>query len=378
MPIASTNRLEHRRDLSRRIASRRGPRSATSAILLALAFGALMLVVIVRPSQADSSMSGANGVPATNAAPVANPAAGLSALPTAIAAPAPTQKIFSSAEEGAEALVAAIQSGDPVALRAVLGTGATELLDSGDPAADRRNQDAFLKAYQAAHTIVTTSDTQAELRVGVDQWPLPIPLVRTGEVWQFDAERGKQEVMLREIGRNELGAIQVCEALADAEREYATRDWDGDGVLEYAAKILSTPGQHNGLYWETHLGEPQSPVGSLLAAASVDRLPDAKPLSVGPRSPYRGYLYRILTRQGRNAPGGVKDYMVNGNMVGGFAALAYPAHYGVTGIQTFLVNTAGAVFQKDLGSDTQRIAQEMTEFNPDDTWTSAVVKKAEP
>jgi len=283
------------------------------------------------------------------------------------AADAP-QKTFPSPEAGVAALIAAVRSDDAAALRTVLGPGSGDLLETGDAAADRQNRAAFLRSYEEAHAIARQDDSQAVLTVGRDQWPWPIPLVKTAERWRFDLDQGQQEILARRIGRHELEAMDACLAIAQAERAYAARDWDGDGVLEYAARLSSSPGKKDGLYWEGGPNADPSPMGAQLAWAGVDGSPEP---GAAPRVPYHGYLYRILTRQGRDAPGGARDYVVNGKMTGGFAALGYPAQYGVSGVMSFVVNQDGLLYEKNLGGDTAQIAARMSEFDPDPSWTSS-------
>jgi hypothetical protein len=286
--------------------------------------------------------------------------AGLLALPPHAEA---AQRSFDSPEAGAAALADAVQSNDSAALRAIFGN--RKLVSSGDPVADAANRAAFLAAYSQGHRIVTEG-RQAELRLGEQAWPLPIPLVQsTAGRWHFDTRQGESEVLSRRIGRNELAAIQVCQAIVDAQREFAARDSDGDGLREYAAKMTSAPGQRDGLYWPTAEDEALSPLGPLLAAAAQDGYLSA---NTGSLEPYHGYFYKILTRQGTYAPGGGYDYFVQGQMVSGFALLAWPARYGASGIMSFLVNQEGRVYQKNLGRKTSVLAAALSSFNPDTSW----------
>ena len=213
------------------------------------------------------------------------------------------------------------------------------------------------------------------LCVGKEDWPFPIPIVKDTSQWHFDSREGREEILARRIGRNELSAIQVCLGYVDAQREYAMKDWNGDGFLEYARKFKSDAGKKDGLYWETSEGDKESPLGLFFAAAGEQgydiKQPNRKP------SPYYGYYYRILTAQGEKAPGGAYDYMVKGKMIGGFALVAYPAQYGVSGIMTFVVNHNGIVYQKNLGEDTKKIAHAMKLFNPDGTWQQVRQPKRE-
>ena len=268
-----------------------------------------------------------------------------------------------------QAFVEAIRLNDPIVLQTLLGAKGLELFDSGDAAADAQWRKRFLNAYADAHKVVfKENNARAVLVVGRDEWPMPIHLVRSEEGWRFDASRAAEEILNRHIGRNELAAIQVCLAIVDAEREYATQDADGDGVPGFASKFVSSPGRRDGLYWETRDDEPLSPVGPLLAAAASEG-----PLSSDSAvfAPFHGYLYRILTQQGTHAPGGAYDYQVNGTLLGGFAVIAFPAQYGMSGVVSFMVNQDGVVYQKDLGQNTAALAAEMTEFDPDPSWRRA-------
>ena len=291
----------------------------------------------------------------------------LTLIVTAIVAlaDAPEQKNFASTEAGTTALVEAIKSNDEPALAAILGPDGSQLISSGDNVADTQSREAFIKAYNEAHKLVLEGDTQAILVIGKDEWPMPIPLVKSQDGWRFDTKRGAEEILDRRIGRNELNAIQVCLAIVDAERDYVAKDPDGDGIPEYASKFVSTPGKHDGLYWETKSEEPPSPLGPLLAAAARDGYTNSESSSL---EPYHGYFYKILTKQGKDAPGGAHDYLVNGQMIGGFAVIAYPARYGASGIMSFIVNQDGVVYEKDLGENTAAMASQMTTFNPDPSW----------
>jgi len=213
--------------------------------------------------------------------------------------------------------------------------------------------------------LVKEGDAKAVLEVSKDAWPLPIPIVMKRGTWRFDTRAGKEEILNRRVGRNELNTIQVCLAYVDAQRDYADLIREIDGRRKYAQQLFSEPGMKDGLYWEARPGEPPSPLGPLVAEAQKEgykRNPDSKP------SPYHGYFYRILKAQGRNAPGGNYDYVVDGNMIGGFALIAYPATYGSSGVMTFMVNQDGVVYQKDLGEDTLSVAPGLTEYDPDGTW----------
>jgi hypothetical protein len=275
------------------------------------------------------------------------------------------QKNFESPEAGVDALLEAVKSNDQTMLHSILGPHSRKLVSSGDEIADAQNREAFIKAYSDANKIVLESDTMATLVIGNDQWPLPIPLVRSGGGWRFDARQGEKEILARRIGANELAAIQVCLAIVDAEQEYAVQDLDGDGVPHYAAKFVSTPGNHDGLYWETQADETPSPLGPLLAAAANEGYAKSEPKAL---APYHGYYYKILTSQGPHAPGGAYDYVVKGTMIGGFAVLAFPARYGASGVMSFIVNHEGVVYERNLGRKTAELAAKITSFNPDASW----------
>jgi hypothetical protein len=276
------------------------------------------------------------------------------------------QKTFASPEEGVKALMEAAKKNDTNAMLAILGPEAKSLIESGDQVSDRAAGERFVKSYEESNKLVKSGDTKAVLEVGKDAWPFPIPLVKESAGWRFDSQEGKEEIINRRIGRNELDVIQVCLAIVDAEREYYQRDPDGDKLLQYAQKLISTKGKRDGLYWETKSGEQPSPLGLLVARARGEGYEGAG----GKPVPYHGYYYKLLTGQGKDAPGGAYDYLVRGKMMGGFGVVAYPAQYGSSGIMTFIVNHDGVVYQKDLGAKTASVAQAMTKFNPDKTWTA--------
>ena len=275
------------------------------------------------------------------------------------------QKTFASTEEAVKAAVAAARSNNEKELLAIFGAQAKEVLFSGDAVADKQRRGQFLAAYDEKNRLVTEGENTI-LIVGKQDWPFPIPLVKKGQSWVFDTQKGKEEILNRRIGENELFTIEVMLAIVDAQREFAIKDRDRDGLLEYAQKFASDPGKKNGLYWEAKQGEPQSPLGPIMTRARIEGY-QGKP-STTP-SPYHGYYYRILTRQGKEAAGGAYSYLWRGKMIGGFAVVAYPAQYGNSGIMTFIVNHEGKVFQKNLGKNTSSIAAAMTEYNPDSTWT---------
>lgn len=288
------------------------------------------------------------------------------AMPSAASREWFVQTTFSSTEEGVQAFVEAITLNDPSVLQTLLGVEGLELFDSGDPATDAQWRKRFLTAYADANTVVfDENNTRAILVVGRDAWSMPIPLVKSDEGWRFDARHAAREVLNRHNGRNELAAIQVCLAIVDAEHEYATKDADGDGVPGFASKFVSTPGKRDGLYWETREDEPVSPIGPLLAAAANEGPITSDSTTL---TPFHGYVYRMFTKQGKSAPGGAYDYWANGKLLGGFAVLAYPARYGMSGVVSFLVDQEGVVYQKDLGQNTAALAATMAEFDPDPSW----------
>jgi hypothetical protein len=277
------------------------------------------------------------------------------------------QTYFPRPDDGITALVEAVKSNDKPTLGAILGRDGIKLISSGDEVADTQSRETFMKAYNEGHKLVLEGDTDALLVIGKDEWPMPIPLVKSPEGWHFDTKRGEEEILARRIGENELAAIQVCLAIVDAERDYVAQDRDGDGLPEYATKFVSTPAEHDGLYWETKAEEPPSPLGPLLAAATSEGYSS----EAAPLAPYHGYFYRILTKQGQDALGGAHDYLVNGKMIGGFAVIAYPAAYGSSGIMSFIVNQDAVVYEKDLGENTTAIASQVRAFNPDASWKRA-------
>jgi hypothetical protein len=286
-------------------------------------------------------------------------------IATVALAAEPRQMTFASPEAATEALVAATQAGKTAALEKILGPSGRQLIFSGDRVADREGREKFTADYAQKHSIDTESDTKAILVIGVDEWPFPIPLVKQRDGWRFDTAAGADEILNRRIGRNELNAIQVCGAVVDAERDYASQDRTGAGYLEYAQKFMSSPGKRDGLYWPATAGE-ESPIGPLVAAAHAEGYA-AKAAHDKP-SPYHGYFYRILKQQGQDAPGGAHSYIVKGHMIGGFALVAFPAKYGDSGVMTFMVNQDGVIYEKNLGPNTTAVARGMTQFDPDASW----------
>jgi hypothetical protein len=273
------------------------------------------------------------------------------------------QKTFHSAEEATQAFVAAAQNNDEEAMIEILGPEGKQIVSSGDAAEDAEGRATFVKKYQEMHRLVKEPDGTTTLYIGAENWPTPIPLVSRGKMWYFDTDEGKHEILYRRVGRNEMSAIRVCQELVAAEKEYYAAHQN-----EYAQEIVSDEGQHNGLYWKAGDGEAPSPVGPLVMAAFPE---SAAKTSEGAPAPYRGYYYHILTRQGRNARGGAKRYIVNGKMTEGFAFVAYPAEYRSSGVMTFIVGEDGVVYEKDLGSKSNVVAKTMKEFNPGPGWEKA-------
>jgi hypothetical protein len=273
------------------------------------------------------------------------------------------QKTFSSAEEASNALVTAAQSNDEKTMLEILGPDGKQIVSSGDEAEDAQSRANFVQRYQEMHRLVKEPDGTTVLYIGAKNWPTPIPLMNNGKLWYFDTDAGKREILYRRIGRNEISAIRVCQELVAAEKEYHSAQH-----AEYAQNIFSDEGQHNGLYWKTAEGEPQSPIGPLVAWAVARE--NAKSLEGGP-VPYRGYYYHVLTGQGKNGPGGAKSYIVNGKMTEGFAFVAFPAEYRSSGVMTFVVNQDGVVYQKDLGKKTEVLGKAMKEYNLNSSWEKA-------
>jgi hypothetical protein len=273
------------------------------------------------------------------------------------------QRSFLSPEKAVTSLVTAVRANDMEEMLAILGPGSRELIFSGDDVADRTGREKFLKAYDRMNILQKVSADKVTLCIGKDNWPLPIPMVKTDvKKWVFDTEQGKQEILNRRIGRNELHVMDVLHAYTDAQHEYASRDCGGCGVVEFAQKLISTQGKRDGLYWEVKKGEKESPLGPLVARAAKEGYANAD------LSPFHGYYYKILKGQGKHAQGGAYDYVVKGKMLLGFALVASPAEYGNSGVMTFIVNQEGIIYEKDLGVNTTRMAEEMKIFNPDKTW----------
>jgi hypothetical protein len=284
----------------------------------------------------------------------------LACLPVHSAAQQKGQNTFSSPDEASKALVDAAQNNDKKATFEILGPEAGPILSSGDPTEDANSRVNFARKYQEMHRLVKEPDGSVTLYVGAENWPTPIPLVHKGNLWFFDTEAGKKEILFRRIGRNEFSAIRICQEIVAAQKEYYSMQHN-----QYAREVYSDEGQHNGLYWKVSDGEPQSPIGPLVASAVVEGYAKGK---AGPPTPYRGYLFHILIRQGKDAAGGGKSYIVNGKMSEGFAFVAYPAEYRRSGVMTFIVNQDGIVYQKDLGKKTEALGKAMQQYDPDSSW----------
>jgi hypothetical protein len=277
-----------------------------------------------------------------------------------------SSKVFASPDEAGNALLEAAKSGDQNALLAIFGPNSKDIVFSGDPVEDKSVVSAFVAAYGAMHRWRKMMDDAQVLLVGADNFAFPIPLKKNaGGQWFFDESAGRDEIIARRIGRNELAVIDVCGALNDGQAEYFSRPRDGTSTKQYAQKFISDAGKQNGLYWESGEGQPRSPLGPLVAFATGEGY-SAKPNS---HAPFHGYYFRMLTGQGSQAPGGAKNYMVDGKMVGGFAFLAYPAEYRNSGVMTFMMNQDGVLLQKDLGKTTAATAAAMNQFDPDASWT---------
>ena len=273
------------------------------------------------------------------------------------------QKTFSSPEEASNALFMALQSNNEMELLDIFGPDNKQIVRSGDDTEDAQSRANFVEKYKEMHRLAKEPDGTTTLIIGARNWPTPLPLVDKNNSWYFDTEAGAKEILFRRIGRNEISAIRVCQELVAAEKEYRSSQHD-----EYARKIFSDEGQRNGLYWKVANGEPQSPIGPLVASAVAEGYAKGQG---GPPTPYRGYYFHILTKQGKNAAGGAKSYIVHGKMTEGFAFLAYPADYRSSGVMTFIVNQDGVVLQKDLSKKTDILTKAMEKYNPDSSWQKA-------
>lgn len=274
---------------------------------------------------------------------------------------------FASAEEAMNAVVTAAKAKDTNTLHSIFGPERRGLA-SADAVQAADAFDKFVNRLTEKVELVRVSDSKVTIQLGADGWPFPIPLVKEDGRWFFDTAAGREEILNRRIGMNELGAIRVCRAYVDAQREYASEDRDDDEVLSYAQRLRSAPGKHDGLYWHAEAGEELSPFGPLIAQAKEEGYRRETKIMTDVQSPYRGYYFKILTKQGRHAPGGKYSYVINGHMIAGFAFVAWPAQWGNTGVMTFIVNQRGKVFQKNLGPKTASTAKAMQEYDPDSTW----------
>ena len=291
------------------------------------------------------------------------------ALPVCVSAS--EEQTFNSPNDAVNALVAAATNHDTNAIHLIFGPVGHELI-SPDVVQATDEFKMFKERLTEKTQLITNSDSKATLELGADGWPFPIPLVKQGAQWHFDSAAGKDEIFARRIGRDEMGAIDVCNAYVEAQREYASLDRMGDGVLAYAQFLRSTPGTHDGLFWPTNQpGEELSPFGPLIAQARVEGYHRAAKMLNDEQAPYHGYYFKILTGQGKHAPGGKFRYIINGRMIAGFALVAWPAEWGDAGVMTFVVNQQGKVYQKNLGSKTAKVAKAMTLYDPDETWTPA-------
>jgi hypothetical protein len=283
---------------------------------------------------------------------------------------AAAQETFPTPDDAAKALVAAAKARDVAKLQAILGPGSDDIVDSGDQVADDNARDDFVERSEEKLSIEKVDDSRAIVVIGDDDWPFPVPLVQADGKWHFDTPAGLQEILNRRIGRNELFTIAVAQEYVAAQRAWSRLAVVAGDPPHYAARIASTPGKHDGLYWETKEGEPASPLGPLVARGEDEGY--EKPRQGG-RGTFHGYKYRVLTKQGAHAPGGARSFEKDGALVGGFGLLAYPAEYGVTGVMTFMVNQQGVVFQKDLGEQTVKLAEAITAYDPDKSWTPAML-----
>jgi hypothetical protein len=289
-------------------------------------------------------------------------------LPSDSRAQAANEKTFSSPGDAVLALYKAAKAGDSAALNAIFGANAGKILNSGDQVADKTVLSNFVKHYDQMHRVVVQPDQTVTLYIGPANWPMPIPLVKNNSgSWYFNTEDGANEILYRRIGRNENDATDTLHALIDAQKEYASTTHDDGKVKQYASKVFSDEGKHNGLYWKVSGSEPPSPVGPLLASAADEGYTRKQ----GQPNPFHGYIFRLLTRQGAAASGGSRDYNVNGQLTRGVAFIAYPAEYRQSGVMTFIVNQDDVVYEKDLGPDTAKQAAAIFEFNPDNTWSPA-------
>jgi Protein of unknown function (DUF2950) len=291
----------------------------------------------------------------------------LACLPPRVAAQQKGQKTFSSPDEACHALAGAVKSDDEKTLLAILGPEGKEIISSGDPAEDEANRANFVKKFEMMHRLVNEPNGTTTLYIGAENWPAPIPLVSKNGVWYFDTPAGKDEMIYRRVGENEMSAIRVCEELVAAQKEYFAKQDN-----QYAQKFVSADGKHDGLYWRASGSEGESPIGPLVANAARP----GDPAKTG-TLPFHGYYFRVVTRQGKHATGGASDYVIGGKMTGGFAFVAYPAEYRNSGVMTFIVAQDGVVYEKDLGSHTESAAKTMKAYDPDTSWKKAHAQPVE-
>ena len=333
----------------------------TSArIVEGLAFAAVLLFL---------SACTAKKLPPNAAAPetpsAAETPAAAAAAPQPPAAPVDKQRHFPSPQMAMKVFASASKSENLAALRDILGSQGEEIIASGDPVSDKFHRQQFLKSYQEKANVAFVGDNRALVFLGKANWPFPIPLIKEDGGWRFDTLEGKEEILNRRIGRNELATIDVLHTYVRAQKEYASVDRDNDTILQYATKLKSSPGKHDGLYWPPANPKDISPFGPFIADARTEGYSTND--TAGPTA-FHGYLFKILTKQGPAAPDGEEDYMIKGSLLGGFAMVAFPEKYQSSGIMTFIVNQQGKVYQKDLGADTVNLAARITEYNPDETW----------
>jgi len=278
------------------------------------------------------------------------------------------EKTFASPGDATLALYTAVKSNDTQMVAAIFGSNSNDILHTGDEVADKNMADNFIRRYEQMHRVVIEPDQTATLYIGAENWPLPISIVKnSSSAWYFDTESGKTEILQRRVGTNENDAIEILHGLVDAQHDYASEPRNGEKTKHYALRFISDEGKQNGLYWKTGENEPASPIGPLLVSATNEGYNPQQ----GKASPFHGYYYRILTKQGSAAKGGARDYVVDGKLTRGFAFVAYPAEYRNSGVMTFIVDEDGVVYQKDLGAQTSELAAAMKEYNPDATWESA-------
>ena len=298
------------------------------------------------------------------AAQVVFVAASLAACASTTTAPH-SSEMFATPNQAVDAFVTALRQDDKAQLMKILGPDSETIVNSGDPVADRAWHKKFLASYAEGHQLESEGDNKKVLSIGREEWPMPIPLINVDGGWQFDTDAGKEEILNRRIGHNELSAIEVSLAYVEAQYDYANLSQKSGGSREFAQKFISSKGKHDGLYWPVKTGESESPLGLLVAGARAEGYMSGKTHKY---APYHGYYYKILKRQGPNAGGGAKDYIVHGHMTGGFALLAFPAKYGDSGVMSFIVNENGIVHEKNLGLDTAAIAKGIDTYDPDSSW----------